>query len=458
MPDTLVLLLPTLSVLAFVFAVGACVGSLINVLVYRIPRGLGVVVPSSKCPHCNTKLSFRENIPILGWIILRGRCRHCRARISREYPIVESAVAVLFAGIYALWYIAAPGDTLLGVPIGAIAPEWAHNGAALTWPAMVVVLTLIASLVAMTLIDARTYTIPLVLTWTPALVALAAHTAHGVWFSIAHGNPIPIEPGVWRFPGMASPWESAPGWLWTIPTPDPSGWGFIGLALGGAIGLLVANALLALGVLTRSFDDYEDWAQKHRADRVGEAVDDAHEWIQYPHARREMVRELAFLAPAAAMGVLGAWLAPRIVAWIGGAWTFDPVLGAATPPFEAPLWLTVLAGVLSGYLIGAGVVWAVRILGSVAFKKEAMGLGDVHMMGAVGACVGWIDATVAFFLAAFVALAIVLVGALARSGFVRAMPYGPSLAIATTLVILAKPLIEMGLGYIFAMGAPYPIP
>ncbi|MEO0630377.1 MAG: prepilin peptidase, partial [Planctomycetota bacterium] len=59
----------------FVFAFGACVGSLINVLVYRLPLGLPVVVPSSRCPACATKLTWRENVPIFGWLLLGGRCR-----------------------------------------------------------------------------------------------------------------------------------------------------------------------------------------------------------------------------------------------------------------------------------------------------------------------------------------------------------------------------------------------
>ena len=66
MPDWFVILLPRLTMLAFVFAFGACVGSLINVLVYRLPLGLDVVRPQSRCPKCDHKLTWRENIPILG--------------------------------------------------------------------------------------------------------------------------------------------------------------------------------------------------------------------------------------------------------------------------------------------------------------------------------------------------------------------------------------------------------
>jgi leader peptidase (prepilin peptidase)/N-methyltransferase len=115
----------------------------------------------------------------------------------------------------------------------------------------------------------------------------------------------------------------------------------------------------------------------------------------------------------------------------------------------APLWLTVLAGVILGYLIGGGVVWAVRILGSAAFGKEAMGLGDVHRMAGVGACLGWIDATLAFFGAAFVGIAWAVVSAIGPKGVKRAMPYGPFLAIATVLVVLGRPLIELGLSAMF---------
>jgi len=105
----------------------------------------------------------------------------------------------------------------------------------------------------------------------------------------------------------------------------------------------------------------------------------------------------------------------------------------------------VLTGVLMGYLIGGGVVWAVRILGSLAFGKEAMGLGDVHLMAAVGACLGWVDSTLAFFGAAFVGLFWFVLGSVFSGTFKRTMPYGPYLAISTVLVLLCKPLIEAGL-------------
>lgn len=83
----------------FVSAVfGLIVGSFLNVVVYRIPNGLSVVSPPSACPNCDTPIRPRDNIPVFGWLILRGRCRDCDHPISARYPIVEATTAVLFAG------------------------------------------------------------------------------------------------------------------------------------------------------------------------------------------------------------------------------------------------------------------------------------------------------------------------------------------------------------------------
>src|SRR5213592_4306664 len=92
----------------FTFAFGACFGSLINVIAYRVPLGLNIVTPPSRCPACETRLTWRENIPIFGWMILGGKCRFCKSKISPEYPIVEAVVAFLFLLFYAVWYLLPP--------------------------------------------------------------------------------------------------------------------------------------------------------------------------------------------------------------------------------------------------------------------------------------------------------------------------------------------------------------
>jgi leader peptidase (prepilin peptidase)/N-methyltransferase len=83
-----------------VLAIGLAVGSFLNVLIYRLPRRLSIVWPASRCTACGRALSWFENIPLVSYAVLRGRCRTCRSPISIVYPLVELATAALFAGFY----------------------------------------------------------------------------------------------------------------------------------------------------------------------------------------------------------------------------------------------------------------------------------------------------------------------------------------------------------------------
>ena len=86
-------------VLGWLFAVGACIGSFMNVVIYRLPAGLSLLHPPSRCPRCETPIRASDNVPILGWLWLRGRCRQCGAAISVRYPAVELLTAVVFLGL-----------------------------------------------------------------------------------------------------------------------------------------------------------------------------------------------------------------------------------------------------------------------------------------------------------------------------------------------------------------------
>ncbi|MGO8823914.1 MAG: prepilin peptidase [Acidimicrobiales bacterium] len=77
---------------------GLAVGSFLNVVIYRVPRGESIVSPRSSCPSCGTPIRERDNIPVVSWLLLRGRCRHCQTPISMRYPLVELSCAALFAG------------------------------------------------------------------------------------------------------------------------------------------------------------------------------------------------------------------------------------------------------------------------------------------------------------------------------------------------------------------------
>jgi leader peptidase (prepilin peptidase)/N-methyltransferase len=78
---------------------GLAVGSFLNVVIYRVPRKESVVSPRSSCPSCHTQIAARDNIPVISWLVLRAKCRTCGEHISARYPLVESATAVLFAGV-----------------------------------------------------------------------------------------------------------------------------------------------------------------------------------------------------------------------------------------------------------------------------------------------------------------------------------------------------------------------
>jgi leader peptidase (prepilin peptidase)/N-methyltransferase len=83
------------------FIFGALVGSFLNVVIYRLPdESQSVIFPASHCPKCNTKLRWYENIPVLSWLALRGKCRTCKASISLQYPVVELCMALLSGALY----------------------------------------------------------------------------------------------------------------------------------------------------------------------------------------------------------------------------------------------------------------------------------------------------------------------------------------------------------------------
>jgi leader peptidase (prepilin peptidase)/N-methyltransferase len=89
------------AVLVLVGVLGLVVGSFLNVVVYRLPRGESLLRPGSHCPHCATALRPWHNVPVLSWLALRARCAYCRQRISARYPLVEAGTALLFVAVAA---------------------------------------------------------------------------------------------------------------------------------------------------------------------------------------------------------------------------------------------------------------------------------------------------------------------------------------------------------------------
>jgi leader peptidase (prepilin peptidase)/N-methyltransferase len=101
--------LPPVLAIAVAAVFGAVVGSFLNVCIYRLPLKKSIVWPSSACPHCARELSWYENLPVVSYLVLRGRCRTCAAPISFRYPLIEVITAVMFA---LAWWQYGPGPLL----------------------------------------------------------------------------------------------------------------------------------------------------------------------------------------------------------------------------------------------------------------------------------------------------------------------------------------------------------
>jgi leader peptidase (prepilin peptidase)/N-methyltransferase len=130
---------------------GVMIGSFLNVVAHRLPRRESLISPGSHCPNCDHPVRPYDNLPVISWLLLRGRCRDCGEHISARYPLVEALTAVLFAAVVAVHF-----DDL---------------------PRMVLGIVLIAFLVPLTLIDLETQTLPDRLTAPAAVLALVLGTA-----------------------------------------------------------------------------------------------------------------------------------------------------------------------------------------------------------------------------------------------------------------------------------------
>lgn len=379
----LALLTPHLVALAFACAFGACAGSFINVVACRMPQGLSVIAPPSRCPTCGMLLRWHQNLPIIGYLRLGGRCAGCGVRFGVHYLSVEVVMALVFAGVYAVLFMPEAGTFWGSVGQG----WWRMQGIGRALPGLVVVLFAVGSLAAMTLADARTFHIPLAIPVVGSVVAFAG----------------------WFLQGLIAKNVAAP---WPVPVP---GWPVLWAGMGAMGGVLVAWLLLRMGVIKESFADFSEY--------VAEGDDFGH----YPHARREMVREIGFLAIPAA-GALAGWMFSR------SGWP-EPSGGVA----ELPLWLQATGAVATGFVVGGALIWLVRVVVTLFLGIEAMGLGDVHLMACLGAAFGWRAVLVGFVIAPFVGLAWWLVS-LVRHSSMR-VPFGPSLASGGIAAYLLWPAI-----------------
>lgn len=276
----------TFAIFAAVF--GACIGSFLNVVIWRLPQedpSKRSVLGRSYCPACGAQIRWFDNLPVLGWVALRGKARCCGAKISVRYPFVELLTAAFFF-VLAYW-----------PPFGAvILAEGVFDTTALA--GLVLHCTFASMLIALTFIDFDTQLLPDALTKPGMLIGVIA----GLW------------------PGLA------------------------------------------------------------------------------------------------------------------GTISSDPTVSAELR--------SVLASLI-GLVVGGGITWGVRALGSAVFKKEAMGFGDVKLMGMIGAFLGWRAALLTLFLGCVYG-AVVGVMLTLRGGLLARIPFGPYLAMgAVSALFWGEQLIDL---------------
>ncbi len=334
------------------FLLGACIGSFLNVVIYRVPLGMSVNQPRrSFCPHCKHEIPLWQNIPLVSWLWLRGKCAACSAGIPVRYFWVELLTAVAFAAV--AWVFAPQSLAVVG----------------LLW-------VLMALLVCITFIDAEHLIIPTGLTWGGTAVGLIACV---VW------------PPISTLAGWAGSW------------PEGLKQGAIGWVAGfGGLWLVVELGKKAFGKKALTFEKPVAWHLREPTndqDPMWFVLED--EEIAWWDIFSRKTDRLLVEAPE--IRVSGALVA-------GGALVIretDITLPDGTVHSLADI--TSLNGMATATVI----------------PREAMGMGDVHLLGMIGAFFGWTGVFFSLFAASIFAIVAAIVG---RIGFGKQLPFGPFLA------------------------------
>ncbi len=379
----------------FIFALGACVGSFLNVVIYRLPRDMSLVQPGSRCPACGKDIKFYHNIPIFSWLFLSGKCRYCGEKISIRYFWIELLTASLYLLLFLMYFGESFG--LIGWHLRDGLPGWYDYG----WVVFGLHLIIVSGFIAASAIDIELWVIPLSICWFVTFSGIIVSTL-GVlgidFYTIKQYGLLP-----WAHSGEAA------------------------VAAGGAIGLVISMVLLMFGIIKPSYQSDEDVAAVETTEPNPEDPDFNH--------RLESLKEIVFLAPI-------------LICTVGFYMLFDRNEGFHFwwIDFSQRPAIAGFFGSVLGYLGGCGIVWATRILGTLGFGKEAMGLGDVHLMGAAGAVIGLHPVVVAFFIAPFFGLGWAVYQMFFKK--TRQIPYGPFLSAAVFLVMIwHNPIMD----YIYGM-------
>jgi leader peptidase (prepilin peptidase)/N-methyltransferase len=331
------------------FLIGSCIGSFLNVVIYRVPLGMSVNDPKrSFCPKCKKAIPMWLNLPMVSWLWLRGKCAECKEPIAFRYFGVELLTAVLFA---AVWYF---------------------------FPPQVVVFlwVMMAILISVTFIDAEHLIIPTGMTWAGSVIGLGACA---VW------PQLPVmagDPGDW----LSGLMHGGIGWVS----------GFVGLWL------VVELGKMAFGRKAIKFEKPVDWCLKEPTNDLEPMcfVIDGEEipwWDLFCRKSDKLLVESNDIrVDGESFG--------------GGKLTIREM--EVDLPDGSVRHLSKMKS-----LDGTAT--------AVVIPREAMGIGDVHLLGMIGAFFGWTGVLFALFSASIYAIIAAIIG---RIGFGKQLPFGPFLA------------------------------
>lgn len=468
---------------------GALVGSFLNVVIFRLPRGLSVYSPAwSFCPSCEKRLLPWHNVPIFGWLFLRGRCHFCAQSIPVVYPVVECLTALTFVTVWDAFF-----TERVNAATGHESTHWAYVAS---------LIVMYAGLVATAGMDIESYSLDI---RVPLLTLALSVVLRGV-----QGATEPHQIGSSSLPPgltcVAVAWGV--GWLlgWPLTRrlakhPDvtetaqqsestpiendagPSGSESMAAkcsdhgvasrkADGAQKGALAAFQPLPVILLAMALMGFVVWAAAAPqwpihlavftagqvrglfavaiflvvmilASMVSRDADDEivttleRERIS---ARDVALREMICLVPALAAGIV-VFIVLRGRGWLGLEWA---TLLRESVGFQGDLvgvsaWLVGASQAIADAAIAAALGWAVRIGGTMAFGKEAFGTGDIYLMAAIAAAGGWFMMVIAFFASALLALIGVVATSMHKTS--RAIPFGPWLGLgALAALYLERPL------------------
>lgn len=360
------------------FLFGCFIGSFLNVCIHRLPRNLSVVHPPSRCGACGTRLTWYDNLPVVGYLLLRGHCRWCGTVFSPRYLIMELAVGALTALV--LWWgleqPPVPWLCALGVP--EITAQALSAG---------VVLAFVYLLLVATVIDLDHLIIPdeLTVAFQAAGPVLALATLAPCGFSFLW------SPAAWLGDGSMFALQADHGRFLAMV-----------LGLGGlAVLMLFCSLPVARAVYLHHCPEHQRWSDDdHRAFRIGVV------WFAVVSAVQ--------LALVAALAV------------IGRPWSDTAAVHLATS--------------VLGSIAGWWVLYGVGLVGTLVFRRNAMGFGDVKLLAPIGGLLGPIGV---LYTVAVASLFGVLVGLPQRLLHARReIPFGPSLAAGAVVVLMLGPAIH----------------